>query len=94
MCGRQILVDGQPLQKNVPRMYFAVNKPKGYLCASSADPGAVGGKKLVIDLFAVRTFASRQQGFTEGLPACTPQRPRCIGADTLDPITCMEWCMP
>jgi len=52
-------VEGQPLQRNVPRLYFAVNKPKGYLCASSAEPGAVGGKKLVIDLFAVRILCQQ-----------------------------------
>ncbi|KAK9846553.1 hypothetical protein WJX81_006483 [Elliptochloris bilobata] len=48
----KILVDGRPLLRNVARHYFAVNKPKGYLCASSAAPDTVGAKKLVIDLFA------------------------------------------
>ena len=51
---RQIVVGGKPLLRNVARHYFAVNKPKGYLCASSAAPDAVGARKLVIDLFAVR----------------------------------------
>ena len=51
---RQIVVGGKPLLRNVARHYFAVNKPKGYLCASSAAPDAVGARKLVTDLFAVR----------------------------------------
>jgi len=38
----------------VARLYFAVNKPKGYLCASSVDANAAGAKRLVIDLLAVR----------------------------------------
>lgn len=51
---RQIVVGGKPLLRNVARHYFAVNKPKGYLCASSAASDAVGARKLVIDLFTVR----------------------------------------
>ena len=50
----QIVVGGKPLLRNVARHYFAVNKPKGYLCASSAAPDAVGARKLVVDLFTVR----------------------------------------
>lgn len=34
--------------------YFAVNKPKGYLCANAS--GKDGTSKLVIDLFEVRHF--------------------------------------
>ncbi len=30
--------------------YFAVNKPKGYLCANAPDPALPSGK-LVVDLF-------------------------------------------
>eukprot|EP00884_Botryococcus_braunii_P000019 jgi/Botrbrau1/10017/Bobra.0012s0104.1 len=46
-----IRVSGKLLPKEaVPKYYFAVNKPKGYLCASKAQSPESRGK-LVLDLF-------------------------------------------
>jgi 16S rRNA U516 pseudouridylate synthase RsuA-like enzyme len=67
-------VDGKPLLRNVARLYFAVNKPKGYLCASSVDANAAGAKRLVIDLLAVRRGCMQCAG---QLPA-RPSGVRCV----------------
>lgn len=42
-----ITVDGEPLKREQEKVYFMVNKPKGYICSSAR----VGSKKLVVDLF-------------------------------------------
>jgi 23S rRNA pseudouridine2605 synthase len=44
--GDVVLVDGQPVQAESRRHYFALNKPPGYIC-SSADPQ---GRPLALDL--------------------------------------------
>ena len=44
--GDIVLVDGQPVQTEIRRVYFALNKPPGYIC-SSADPQ---GRPLALDL--------------------------------------------
>ena len=43
----EICVDEVPLQKEQDKVYFILNKPKGYICSSAR----LGSKKLVIDLF-------------------------------------------
>lgn len=50
-CALQITVDGKELPRTTQPFYFAVNKPKGYLCANV--PNKEGTTKLVIDLFEV-----------------------------------------
>ena len=48
---------GKELPRATQPFYFAVNKPKGYLCANA--PNKEGTTKLVVDLFEVRaSFAS------------------------------------
>ena len=48
----QITVDGKELPRATQPFYFAVNKPKGYLCANV--PNKEGTTKLVVDLFEVK----------------------------------------
>jgi len=43
-----ISVDGKPLKREQEKVYFILNKPKGYICSSSR----LGTKKLVVDLFS------------------------------------------
>lgn len=43
----EITVSGEPIKKEQEKVYFALNKPKGYVCSSKP----LGTKKLVIDLF-------------------------------------------
>ncbi len=42
-----ISIDGEPLKKEQEKVYFILNKPKGYICSSAR----LGSKKLVVDLF-------------------------------------------
>ena len=44
---------GKELPRATQPFYFAVNKPKGYLCANA--PNKEGTTKLVVDLFEVGT---------------------------------------
>ena len=56
-CALQISVHGKELPRATQPFYFAVNKPKGYLCANA--PNKEGTTKLVVDLFEVgASFAS------------------------------------
>ena len=48
----QITVNGSELPRTTQPFYFAVNKPKGYLCANV--PNKEGTTKLVVDLFEVQ----------------------------------------
>ncbi len=48
----QITVNGKELPRTTQPFYFAVNKPKGYLCANV--PNKEGTTKLVVDLFEVQ----------------------------------------
>ena len=50
-CALQISVHGKELPRATQPFYFAVNKPKGYLCANA--PNKEGTTKLVVDLFEV-----------------------------------------
>lgn len=43
-----IAIDGQPVKREQEKVYFILNKPKGYVCSNTR----LGSKKLVIDLFA------------------------------------------
>lgn len=43
-----ISVDGESLRREQEKVYFMVNKPKGYICSSAR----LGSKKLVVDLFS------------------------------------------
>lgn len=43
----EIAINGVPLQKEQEKVYFILNKPKGYICSNAR----VGSKKLVVDLF-------------------------------------------
>jgi 16S rRNA U516 pseudouridylate synthase RsuA-like enzyme len=48
----QIVVNGRPLPKEASaKYYFAINKPKGYMCASKAGSEEEGSQRLVVDLF-------------------------------------------
>lgn len=54
-CLHQVRVDNKPLpQKAVKRYIFALNKPKGYLCANSTTESR-GSARLVVHLFQVRS---------------------------------------
>lgn len=44
----EISIDGEPLRREQEKVYFILNKPKGYICSSTR----LGSKKLVVDLFA------------------------------------------
>ncbi len=44
----KIAIDGNPLKKRVPKLYFLLNKPKGYISAVRDDRG----RKTVVDLLA------------------------------------------
>src|SRR5271169_5561850 len=43
----EISVDGVPLKTEQGKVYFILNKPKGYICSSAR----IGSKKLVVDIF-------------------------------------------
>ena len=43
-----ISVDGKLLKREQEKVYFILNKPKGYICSSAR----LGSKKLVVDLFS------------------------------------------
>lgn len=43
-----IAIDGEPLKKEQEKVYYILNKPKGYICSSAR----LGSKKLVVDLFS------------------------------------------
>lgn len=43
-----ISVDGEPVKREQEKVYFMLNKPKGYICSSTR----LGSKKLVVDLFS------------------------------------------
>jgi 23S rRNA pseudouridine2605 synthase len=43
-----ISIDGETLKREQEKVYFMLNKPKGYICSSTR----LGSKKLVVDLFA------------------------------------------
>ncbi len=43
----QITFDGRPILREQSKVYFLLNKPKGYICSNAR----VGSKKLVTDLF-------------------------------------------
>jgi 23S rRNA pseudouridine2605 synthase len=43
-----ITVDGEPLKREQEKVYYILNKPKGYICSSAR----LGSKKLVVDIFA------------------------------------------
>jgi 23S rRNA pseudouridine2605 synthase len=43
----EIAVHGTPLQHEQEKVYYILNKPKGYICSNTR----IGSKKLVIDLF-------------------------------------------
>ena len=43
-----IAIDGKPLKRRVPKLYFLLNKPKGYISAVKDDRG----RKTVVDLLA------------------------------------------
>ena len=61
----KVTVQNKPIQKEEEKVYFLLNKPKGYLCTSAP------GKKRVIDLFKeypYRLFTvGRLDKDTEGL---------------------------
>ncbi len=54
----QILVKGRELPRSTEQFYFALNKPKGYLCANA--PGKDGTSRLAIDLFQAWGHPTRQ----------------------------------
>lgn len=60
-------VNGKPIRKEEPKVYYILNKPKGYICTSKASKNT----KLVIDLFkevGLRLFTiGRLDKDTEGL---------------------------
>jgi 23S rRNA pseudouridine2605 synthase len=43
-----IAIDGEPLKQEQEKVYFILNKPKGYICSSAR----IQTKKLVVDLFS------------------------------------------
>lgn len=46
----RVVVDGKPLILSTKRFYFAINKPKGYICSSVASEGHEDTGRLVIDI--------------------------------------------
>ncbi|KAK9819972.1 hypothetical protein WJX72_004674 [[Myrmecia] bisecta] len=48
----EVTVDGKRLLTRAPRKYyFALNKPKGYICSNKASDDTVAQSRLVVDLF-------------------------------------------
>lgn len=47
----KITLDGNPIKKEEPKVYYILNKPKGYVCSSTRNTG----KRIVIDLFPDNT---------------------------------------
>jgi len=47
----QITVSGKPLPKSTAKYYFALNKPKGYICTSQGSYQEGRRQRLVVDLF-------------------------------------------
>lgn len=43
-----IAIDGEPLKREQDKVYFILNKPKGYICSNTR----LGTKKLVVDIFS------------------------------------------
>ncbi len=43
----EIAINGTPVQREQERVYFILNKPRGYICSNAR----IGSKRLVIDLF-------------------------------------------
>jgi 23S rRNA pseudouridine2605 synthase len=43
----EITINGDPVKKEQDKVYFILNKPRGYICSNTR----MGSKKLVIDLF-------------------------------------------
>lgn len=43
-----IAIDGEPVKREQEKVYYILNKPKGYICSSAR----LGSKKLVVDLFS------------------------------------------
>lgn len=64
-CLMQILVNGKEVMRTTQLYYFAMNKPKGYLCANV--PNKEGTSKLVIDLFQVLFCTVKRQQLYEKL---------------------------
>lgn len=58
----QIIVDGKMLQQAQQKLYFVVNKPKGYVCSSAQQDGLAA--KTVISLFDrwLATWAASKPG--------------------------------
>ena len=53
MPSMQITVSGKPLPKSSAKYYFALNKPKGYICTNQGSREEGGRQRLVVDLFQV-----------------------------------------
>jgi len=53
MLRDEIKIDGRILTKTAAtnKYYFALNKPKGYICSNKADIDSGSGNRLVLDLF-------------------------------------------
>ena len=63
----QISVNGKPLASQKPKqLYFALNKPKGYICSSTASDNAQQTPRLAVDLF--EDWIQRQRKAEKAVP--------------------------
>lgn len=73
----QISLDGKLLALQRPKhVYFALNKPKGYICSSSADDNAQQTPRLAVDLLSDWT---RRQTQRDSPQASLPPRLFTVG---------------
>lgn len=62
----KLALDGRPVSMMAAnkKYYFAMNKPKGYICSNKGDGSEGSGDRLVVDLFAewLKGWKSRHPG--------------------------------
>ena len=73
----QITVNGRPLPNSTKKYYFALNKPKGYLCSNTGSRMEGDQQKLVVDLF--RSWLDREWRPKHTHPNAIPPRLFTVG---------------
>lgn len=65
----QVKVNGEFVKTEAQKhVYFALNKPNGYVCTSNKDSPEVQNKRIVIDLF--QDWMTRWQKRQSGVSCC------------------------
>lgn len=61
----KIVVDGKPIRQMQQRLYFMINKPKGYICSATAQEGVAAKPVLsILDPYLAKWRQSRPKGAT------------------------------